>query len=68
LEELNARLNEEFFEAAKGEGEPITFSPAEYAQCRQDYIKFNKEESKIESVIRKERIRAAAKPEVYLTF
>ena len=68
LEELNARLNEEFFEAAKGEGEPVTFSPEEYTACREDYIKFNKEESKIERVIRIERVRAAAKPDVYLTF
>ena len=68
MEELNAQLNAEFFEAAKGEGEPITFSPEEYAACRERYIKFSKEESRIESVIRIERARAAAKPDVYLTF
>jgi len=68
VEELNARLNAEFFEAAKGEGEPITFSPEEYAKCRKEYIKFSNEESNIESVIRIEKARAAAKPDVYLTF
>jgi hypothetical protein len=68
MDELNARLNEEFFEAAKGEGEPITFTPEEYAKCREDYIKFSKEESEIESVIRKERILAASRPDVVLTF
>lgn len=68
MEELNARLNEEFFEAAKGEGKPITFSPEEYAKGREEYIKFSKEESRIESVIRIERVQAASKPDVYLTF
>jgi hypothetical protein len=68
MEELNDKLNAEFFEAAKGEGEPIGFSDEEYTKCREEYIKFNNEESKIESVIRKERIRAAAQPDVYLTF
>ena len=68
MEELNARLNAEFFEAAKGEGEPIGFSEEEHAKCMEEYIRFNREESKIESVIREERIRAAAQPDVYLTF
>jgi len=68
MEELNARLNAKFFEAAKGEGEPIGFSEEEYAKCREEYIKFNREESRIEGVIRKERVRAAAQPDVYLTF
>ena len=68
MEELNAKLNAEFFEAAKGDGDPISFSPEEYAECRADYIEFSKEESKIESVIREERVRAAAGPGVYLTF
>jgi len=68
MEALNARLNAEFFAAAKGEGEPIGFSEDEYTKCREDCIKFNREESKIESIIREERIRAAAQPDVYLTF
>ena len=68
MEELNAALNAEFFEAAKGEGEPIGFSDEQYAKCMEKYIRFNKEESRIESVIRKERIRAAAQPDVFLTF
>ena len=68
MEELNARLNAEFFEAAKGEGEPVVFSSEEYAKCREEYVKFNKEESKIESEIREERALAAARPDVYLTF
>ena len=68
MEKLNAQLNAEFFEAAKGEGDPVTFSPEEHAKCREKYIKFSQEESKIESVIRRERVRAAAKPDVYLTF
>jgi hypothetical protein len=49
-------------------GEPIGFSEEEYAKCREEYIRFNREESKLESVVRKERIRAAAQPDVYLTF
>jgi hypothetical protein len=67
MEELNAKLNEDFFETVRGEGEPIRFTPEEYAKCREDYIKFSKEESNIESVIRKGRALAAS-PDVYLTF
>jgi len=61
-------VNEEFFEAVKGEGDPITFSPEERAECRERYIRFSKEESKIEARVRKERVLAAAKPDVYLSF
>ena len=68
MEELNDRLNAEFFEAVRGEGEPIRFTPEEYAKCREGYIKFHKEESKIEREIREERARAATKPPVYITF
>jgi len=68
MEDLNTKLNAEFFEAAKGEGETIGFSEDAHAKCKQEYIKFNREESKIESIIRKERIRAASQPDVYLTF
>jgi len=68
MEDLNVSLNADFFKAARGEGEPIGFSEDGYLKCREEYIRFNKEESKIESVIREERIRAAAEPDVYLTF
>jgi len=66
MEEL--KVNEEFFEAIKGEGEPITFSREERAECRERYIKFSTEESKIEARVRKERALAATKPDVYLSF
>jgi hypothetical protein len=68
MEELNDRLNAEFFEAVRGEGEPIRFTPEEHAKCRDEYIKFHKEESNIEREFREERARAAAKPPVYITF
>jgi hypothetical protein len=66
MEELNG--NEEFFEAVKGDGEPITFSSKELGECRERYIKFSEEGSKIEARVRKERALAATKPDVYLTF
>jgi len=68
MEELNARLNADFFEAVRGEGEPIRFTPEEDAKCREEYIKFSMEESNIESVVRKGRALAMASPDVYLTF
>ena len=68
MEKLNAKLNEEFFREAKGDGEPITFSPEEHEKCRESYIKFSEEESEIEKEIRKERVLAAKKPSVPLTF
>lgn len=67
-EELNALLNEDLLAAAKGEGEPVRFTKEEYEKCREEYIKFSSEESDIEKEIREERARAAAKPDVYLTF
>jgi hypothetical protein len=68
MEELNDKLNNEFFEAVKGKGEPITFSQEELAECKERYIKLSEEGSKIEARVRKERALAATKPDVYLTF
>jgi hypothetical protein len=68
MEELNAQLNKELLEAIKGEGEPIRFSPEEYQVCAERYLKLCEEESKMEAVVRKERVRSAATPAVYLTF
>jgi len=68
MEELNDNVNDEFLKAVKGEGDPITFSPEERAKCREKYIKFSKEESKIEAEVRMERVLAAATPDVYLSF
>jgi hypothetical protein len=64
MEELNA----EFLEAIKGDGEPISFSPEEHQECIERYSKLCEEESRMEKVVRKERIRSASAPAVYLTF
>lgn len=68
MEELNAMLNMDLPETSKGKGEPVRFSEEEHKKCRENYIKFSKEESHIERVIREERVRASAEPEVFLTF
>jgi len=68
MEELSTLLNTELAETSKGKGEPIRFSPEEYAKCKKEYIQFSKEESKLESIVRRERARVAARPDVYLTF
>jgi hypothetical protein len=68
MEELNAMLSTDLPETSKGKGEPVRFSEAEHKKCMEAYIKFSEEESRIERVIREERVRAAAEPEVFLTF
>jgi len=67
-EELNALLNEDLIAAAKGKGKPVRFTQEQYEKCKEDYIKFSKDESDIEREIREQRARASAKPDVFLTF
>lgn len=67
MEELNKRLKE-FFEDLKEYGEPVVFSQEDRDEWIKKYSKFNETESKIEKIIRRERLRVAAKPDVFLTF
>jgi hypothetical protein len=66
MDELNAQLEAEFFEALKGEGEPVKFSPEEIKASEEWCRKLYKEEGKMEAMVRKERVLAAARPDLYL--
>jgi len=66
MDELNAQLEAEFFEAVKGEGEPVKFSPEEIKASGDWCRKLCDEEGKMETMVRKERILAAARPDLYL--
>ena len=66
MEELE--INAEFRKELEKEGEPIIFSPEEREKWRKKYNKFNENGSIIEKLVRSERVKAAAKPDVYLTF
>ena len=68
MEELKAMINAEFCEELEKEGEPITFSPEEREKWRKTYSEFSENGSKNEKRVRSERVKAAAKPDVYLTF
>jgi len=70
MEELKVRLNDEYNEAldGKGEGKIISFSPEEREASRERYFKFSQTESEIEASVRKERVLAATRPSVPLTF
>jgi len=68
MEELNEKLTEKFFEELKKEGEPVVFSEKEREEWQKKYGEFNEKESKIEKLVRRERVKAAATPDVYLSF
>jgi hypothetical protein len=64
--ELNARLEAEFFEAVKGEGEPLKFSPEEMKASDEWCYRFCGKVGAMERIIRRERALAAAKPDLIL--
>ena len=70
MEELKVRLNNEYIKALRGEGEGkiIPFSPEEREASRERYFNFSQTESEIEASVRKERVLAATRPSVPLTF
>lgn len=63
----NTRLNEEFSQMMKGNGESITFTPEQIEESRKRYDNYE-EVGKIESIVRQARALASNKPPVYLTF
>ena len=68
MEKLNVQLNTgSSEEEVEKKGKYILFTPEEREKCKERYIAFSEEESKIEKIIRRERKLAAAKPPVYLT-
>jgi hypothetical protein len=66
--ELNTKLNEEFFKELENGSVLITFSQEEREKCRKNYSEFSEKENKIDKLVRRERSRADAGPNVYLTF
>lgn len=67
MDELNDRTEAEFFEAVKGNGETIKFSPEDIKKNEEWCSKLYKEEGEMEAMVRKEKLLAASKPEWYLT-
>ena len=68
MDNLNEQLTNEFLKAAGGEGETITFSSEENKECIERYTQLYDNDEKMEEVVRKEKVRSASAPAVYLTF
>ena len=66
--ELNDELEEELFEALRGEGESIKFSQEEIRASEEWCRNFSRKGGKMEAMVRKERILAAARPDLYLAY
>ena len=67
MEKLKNQSNEELLEEIMADGNIVSFTSEQIAESRERYNNFGKT-GKIEKMVRREQVFAAAQPDVYLTF